>query len=288
MVRDRFSNKTGFAAVATALAMLALPAVVFAQDTEHERRGGWSGRGESAVQGDAAGRGGAWSRGAEGQGDAATRGGASVRGADQSPRGWNSGGSVQTRSAPVVQAPIPAPIPAPAQTARGWGAGRDWQGGTSAPRAAEPQRSAPQRGQAGNWQGHDGGSSRVDGGNQHNDRGWNNRGRQEAPHTTSRAWSRDWSHDNRYDWRSWRESNRDTFRIGRYFAPYRGYSYRRLSLGFLLDPLFFDDQYVIENPWAYHLPPAYEPYLWVRYYNDAVLVDSYTGRVVDVIYDVFW
>jgi len=26
----------------------------------------------------------------------------------------------------------------------------------------------------------------------------------------------------------------------------------------------------------------------VRYYDDVVLVDTYTGEVVDVIYDFFW
>jgi hypothetical protein len=36
------------------------------------------------------------------------------------------------------------------------------------------------------------------------------------------------------------------------------------------------------------LPPAYGPYRWVRYYNDALLVDIYTGRVVDTVYDIFW
>jgi hypothetical protein len=26
----------------------------------------------------------------------------------------------------------------------------------------------------------------------------------------------------------------------------------------------------------------------VRYYNDALLVDIYTGEVVDTVYDIFW
>ncbi|WP_409574764.1 RcnB family protein [Sphingopyxis sp. PET50] len=33
---------------------------------------------------------------------------------------------------------------------------------------------------------------------------------------------------------------------------------------------------------------AYGGYRWVRYYNDALLVDTYSGEVVDVIYDFFW
>ena len=32
----------------------------------------------------------------------------------------------------------------------------------------------------------------------------------------------------------------------------------------------------------------YGPYRWVRYYDDVLLVDVYSGEVVDVIYDFFW
>ena len=41
-------------------------------------------------------------------------------------------------------------------------------------------------------------------------------------------------------------------------------------------------------PYDYRLPEAYGPYRWVRYYNDALLVDIYTGEVVDTVYDIFW
>ncbi|WP_342449817.1 RcnB family protein [Sphingomonas jejuensis] len=36
------------------------------------------------------------------------------------------------------------------------------------------------------------------------------------------------------------------------------------------------------------MPPAYGSYRWVRYYDDALLVDVRSGYVVDVIYDFFW
>ena len=38
----------------------------------------------------------------------------------------------------------------------------------------------------------------------------------------------------------------------------------------------------------YRLPPAYGGTRWIRYYNDALLVDTYSGEVIDVIYDIFW
>jgi Ni/Co efflux regulator RcnB len=53
-------------------------------------------------------------------------------------------------------------------------------------------------------------------------------------------------------------------------------------------PLFFSSSYWISDPWEYRLPPAYGPYRWVRYYNDALLIDINTGSVMDEIPDFFW
>lgn len=105
----------------------------------------------------------------------------------------------------------------------------------------------------------------------------------------NRRWDRDdWRRDNRYNWYSYRNSNRNIYRLGRYYAPYRGYSYSRISIGFYLDSLFFGSRYWINDPWQYRLPAVYGPYRWVRYYDDVLLVDIYSGEVVDVIYDFFW
>jgi len=59
-------------------------------------------------------------------------------------------------------------------------------------------------------------------------------------------------------------------------------------VGFFLDSLFFQPRYFINDPFAYRLPDVYGPYRWVRYYDDVLLVDIYTGEVVDVINDFFW
>lgn len=106
--------------------------------------------------------------------------------------------------------------------------------------------------------------------------------------SNDRRWSRDWRNDNRYDWYGWRNRNRATFSIGYYYAPYRDYSYRRLSIGYYLDSLFFSSRYWISDPWRYRLPEVYGPYRWVRYYDDILLVDIYSGEVVDVIHDFFY
>lgn len=103
-----------------------------------------------------------------------------------------------------------------------------------------------------------------------------------------RNWNRNWRNDRRYDWRSWRSSNRNIFRGSRYYSPYRSWNYSRFSIGFFLQPLFYSRNYWIGDPYQYRLPAAYPGTQWVRYYNDVVLVDVYTGEVLDVIHDFFW
>jgi hypothetical protein len=120
-----------------------------------------------------------------------------------------------------------------------------------------------------------------------NDRRDNDRWRNDR-RDDSRQWNRSWRNDSRYDWQRYRTYNRNIYHLRPYYSPYRNYSYRRLSIGFYLDPLFFGQDYLIGDPGYYRLPDVYGPYRWVRYYDDALLVDVYTGEVVDVIYDFFW
>jgi hypothetical protein len=102
-------------------------------------------------------------------------------------------------------------------------------------------------------------------------------------------WDRnDWRRDNRYNWSGYRTQHRDLYRAGRYYSPYNNYSYSRLSIGFFLNSGFYGQNNWINDPYQYRLPEAYGPYRWVRYYDDVLLVDIYTGEVVDVIHDFFW
>ncbi|WP_120717534.1 RcnB family protein [Tsuneonella amylolytica] len=101
-------------------------------------------------------------------------------------------------------------------------------------------------------------------------------------------WSNDWRRDNRYNWYGYRNANRNVFRLGTYYSPYRNYRYSRVGIGFTLGSLFYGNNYWINDPWQYRLPPAYGPYRWIRYYDDALLVNVYTGQVADVIHDFFW
>jgi hypothetical protein len=105
---------------------------------------------------------------------------------------------------------------------------------------------------------------------------------------TRREWNRDWRNDRRYDWQRYRYANRNLYRIGRYYSPYRNHSYSRFSIGLRLGSGFYSDRYWINDPWQYRLPPAYAGTRWIRYYDDVLLVDMYSGQVLDVIYNFFW
>ncbi|WP_298402001.1 RcnB family protein [Sphingobium sp.] len=124
-----------------------------------------------------------------------------------------------------------------------------------------------------------------------NNGGWNN-GRRYDDRTrwsNQRRWDNGWRQDRRYDWNSYRNRYGDRYRMGRYYAP-RGwdYGYRRFSVGIFLNNMLYSNSYWLDDPYSYRLPPAYGTLRWVRYYDDALLVDIRDGYVVDVIHDFFW
>ena len=89
----------------------------------------------------------------------------------------------------------------------------------------------------------------------------------------NRRWARD-------DWRAWRDRNPAFYAGGGWRAPFR---YTAFRPGVRIAPLYFGPQFVIAEPWRYHLPPADGATRWVRHYNDVLLVDYRRGVVVDVI-----
>jgi Ni/Co efflux regulator RcnB len=100
-------------------------------------------------------------------------------------------------------------------------------------------------------------------------------------------WRRDWHSDHRYDWRSHRRRHRSLFHLGFYYDPF-GWSYRPYSIGWRLWPSYYRSSYWLQDPGMYRLPYAPPGYRWIRYYDDALLVDTWDGTVVDVIRDFFW
>ncbi|MCE7798805.1 RcnB family protein [Sphingobium sufflavum] len=128
-------------------------------------------------------------------------------------------------------------------------------------------------------------------GNWQNRNGWQNGGRLNASDRwrDQQRWSNDWRRDNRYDWSRYRQINRSAYRLPAYRPPSGwAYGYSRFSIGLFLGGPLFSNSYWIDDPYSYRLPPAYGTLRWVRYYDDALLVDIRDGYVVDVIHDFFW
>lgn len=94
--------------------------------------------------------------------------------------------------------------------------------------------------------------------------------------------NRRWGND---DWRGWRNGNRGVYSRGNWQAPFRYQQFRPgLRIGFDL----FSPRYRINDPWRYHLPnPGYNQ-VWVRHYDDLLLVDVRRGTVVRVIRNFYW
>lgn len=293
MAVGKFMKTGGIAALAAGIALVATPASA----QEHGRW--WQGRGGDAAQTN---------------NDGGDRGNGGERRGGW--RGNDNGGGRAFRGQQAAPAPAPqAQAPVQQQPQRNWsrgdgnggarwggrdgGDGNRWRDRNQGQVQAQPvpQQQFRNEGRPA-WQGRNEGlRDRGDANRWRNDNNaW--RGNQPAWRGDRQGfagswnrggnWSRDWRRDNRYDWRSYRSSNRNVYRLSPYYSPYRNYSYQRLYAGSLLDSLFFGSRYWINDPWQYRLPPADGPYRWVRYYDDALLVDIYSGEVVDVIYDFFW
>lgn len=99
-------------------------------------------------------------------------------------------------------------------------------------------------------------------------------------------WNRDWRNDNRYDWRRFRDHHRSRFHLGFYIDPF-GWGYQSFDVGYRMWPAYYGNQYWLD-PAEYGLPYPPPGAEWVRYYNDALLIDTYTGTVIDSIPGFFW
>jgi len=73
--------------------------------------------------------------------------------------------------------------------------------------------------------------------------------------------------------------------------PYRrppGYFVRRWSWGQTLPVAFWTRNYWLTDFYAYDLPPPPYGAIWVRVGDDALLIDQYTGEIIEVDYGVFY
>ncbi len=91
--------------------------------------------------------------------------------------------------------------------------------------------------------------------------------------------------DAREDWQRYRAQNRAAFNRGNWQAPFR---YQHFAAGNTIRPAYFGSRYTVVNPARYRLPAAGRDMRWVRHYDDMLLVNVRTGRVVRVYDGFFW
>jgi Ni/Co efflux regulator RcnB len=76
------------------------------------------------------------------------------------------------------------------------------------------------------------------------------------------------------------------FHVGVYVRP-NGWYYRRWTYGQILPALFWSQNYWLGNYVDYGLADPPPGFVWVRYGDDALLVDQNSGEVLQVEYGVF-
>ena len=83
--------------------------------------------------------------------------------------------------------------------------------------------------------------------------------------------------ERREDWRDYRESNRRAFQGSRFNAPFR---YRTFNNGVSIGSSYYAPRYRVTNYSNYRLPQPGRYQTYVRHYNDVLLVNTRTGRVI--------
>jgi Ni/Co efflux regulator RcnB len=89
-----------------------------------------------------------------------------------------------------------------------------------------------------------------------------------------RVYHHNFTAEHRFHWRS-------------YVRP-PGWRYHRWTYGEYLPRAFWVRDYWIDDFWMFGLDIPPYGYEWVQYGDDAILVNVYTGEVLEVVYDVFY
>jgi Ni/Co efflux regulator RcnB len=77
------------------------------------------------------------------------------------------------------------------------------------------------------------------------------------------------------------------YRGGAYRGP-SGYVYRRWAYGDMLPSIYWGRDYWIDDYSDYGLADPPPGCVWVRYGNDAVLIDEDSGEILEIVYDQFY
>lgn len=91
---------------------------------------------------------------------------------------------------------------------------------------------------------------------------------------------RDYRGGRRDDRRAYRQGDRDPYRGGNHRAPFR---YQTFRPGVRIGAPYYQQRYVMANPYRYRLPRAVGYQRWVRHYDDVLLIDTRRGVVLDVL-----
>ncbi len=228
------------------------------------------------------------------------------------------------QAAPMAQAPDAARPARPAR-ARGdqsdmWRSDRhrgEQRGERTWDRAGDGARRGPASGAAApdrpepRWQGRRDNDDRRDLGDRGRDGRWDgDRGGRGpgARDNDRRGWDGRWSHQDRARWdrddrdRDRRRGDRPYWSQGRYpfsyssprryrgpgWAPPPGFYFRTWSMGDYLPWGWYGASYRLNDWWSYGLPWPPPGYDWVRNGPDVLLVDRFTGRIVQVVRMLFW
>ena len=79
------------------------------------------------------------------------------------------------------------------------------------------------------------------------------------------------------DWREYRQKNRRAFQATRFNAPFR---YRTFNTGVSIGASYYAPRYRVSNYANYRLPNPGRYQTYVRHYNDVLLVNTRTSRVI--------
>lgn len=96
---------------------------------------------------------------------------------------------------------------------------------------------------------------------------------------------RDARQEYREDWRDYRQKNRKVFQGNRFNAPFR---YRTFNNGVAIGSSYYAPRYRISNYSTYRLPQPGRYQTYVRHYNDVLLVNTRTGRVIRAYRGFYW
>ena len=96
---------------------------------------------------------------------------------------------------------------------------------------------------------------------------------------------RDARQEQRQDWRSYRAQHREMYRAPAFRAPFR---YQRFGVNSRIDARYWGTSYRVSNVARWRLPPAGHGQVYVRHYNDLLLVNTRTGRVAAVYQNFYW